>query len=97
MTLEDYKKEKLSLNDFAIWKPTSHVFDIFKCSKCGYEEPGIYQYVISGHKVWQYPLSCLACNRNMLGVDVDRTGMVLGFDLAAKEFKKDKEDKHDQV
>lgn len=97
MTLEDYKKEKLSLDDFAIWKPTSHVFDIFKCSKCGYEEPGIYQYVISGRKVWQYPLSCPACNRNMLGVDVDRTGMVLGVDLAAKEFKKDKEDKHDQV
>lgn len=97
MTLEDYKKEKLSLDDFAIWKPTSHVFDIFKCSKCGYEEAGIYQYVISGRKVWQYPLSCPACDRNMLGVDVDRTGMVLGVDLAAKEFKKDKEDKHDQV
>ena len=35
MTLEDYKKEKLSLDDFAIWKPTTHVFDIFKCSKWG--------------------------------------------------------------
>lgn len=97
MTLEDYKKEKLSLDDFAIWKPTSHVFDIFKCSKCGYEEPGIYQYVISGRKVWQYPLSCPACDRSMLGVDVDHSGVVLGLDLAAKEFKEDKEDKHDQV
>ena len=53
MTLEDYKKEKLGLDDFAIWKPTTHVFDIFKCSKCGYEEAGIYQYAISGHRVWQ--------------------------------------------
>ena len=35
MTLEDYKKEKLSLDDFAIWKPTTHVFDIFKCSENG--------------------------------------------------------------
>ena len=90
MTLEDYKKEKLSLNDFAIWKPTTHVFDIFKCSKCGYEEAGIYQYVISGRRVWQYPLSCPACLRSMLGVDVDRTDMVLGLDLAAKESKDDK-------
>ena len=69
MTLEDYKKEKLSLDEFAIWKPTTHVFDIFKCSKCGYEEAEIYQYVISGHRVWQYPLSCPACDRSMLGVD----------------------------
>lgn len=97
MTLEDYKKEKLSLDDFAIWKPTTHVFDIFKCLKCEYEEAGICQYVISGHRFWQYPLSCPACGRNMLGVDVDRTGMVLGIDLAAKECKADKEDKHDQI
>ena len=97
MTLEDYKKEKLSLDDFAIWKPTTHVFDIFKCSKCGHEEAGLYQYVIYGHRVWQYPLSCASCDRNMLGVDVDRSGVVLGLDLAAKEFKEDKEDKHDQV
>ena len=90
MTLEDYKKEKLSLDDFAIWKPITHVFDIFKCSKCGYEEAGIYQYVISGHRVWQYPLSCPVCERSMLGVDVDRTDMVLGLDLAAKESKDDK-------
>ena len=97
MTLEDYKKEKLSLDDFALWKPTTHVSDISQCSTCGYEEAGIYQYVISGHRVWQYPLSCPACDRNMLGVDVDHSGVVLGLDLAAKEFKEDKEDKHDQV
>ena len=97
MTLEDYKKEKLSLDDFAIWKPTTHVFDIFKCSTCGHAEAGIYQNVISGHRVWQYPLSCPSCDRSMLGVDVDRSGVVLGLDLAAKEFKEDKEDKHDQV
>ena len=93
MTLEEYKKEKLSLDKFAIWKPITHVFDIFKCSKCGYEEAGIYQYVISGHKVWQYPLSCPACDRSMLGVETDCTDIVLGLDLAAKESKKHKEDK----
>lgn len=77
MTLEEYKECRKSL-------------DIFKCSKCGYEEAGIYQYVISGHTVWQYPLSCPACDRSMLGVETDCTDIVLGLDLAAKESKDDK-------
>ena len=62
MTLKEYKECRKSL-------------DVFKCSKCGYEEAGIYQYVISGHRVWQYPLSCPVCERSMLGVE--------------KEFKKE--------
>ena len=90
MKLEDYKKKQLDRNEFAIWKPITHVFDIFKCSKCGYEEAGIQLYDISGHEVWEYPLSCPACDRSMLGVETDCADIVLGLDLATKESKGDK-------
>ncbi len=68
MTLNDYRQERLSLDEFAEWQPTSHVLDIFKCSKCGHLYEGNYQYVISGHKVWQYATTCPGCGRTMLGV-----------------------------
>lgn len=61
-----------------------------RCSRCHYT----YSLTTNQLDRYEYPCMCPLCNCYMLGVDVDRSGVVLGLDLAAKEFK---EDKHDQV